>query len=153
VTQTRYACSECGTPYHTWLDDYKPESRTHCGQCNDLTVPLDTQPPQFVTKDSGERQQFDTGAQRDVQTGKGRFDLIPFEGDRRTAIRLEQGAEKYGDHNWKKGIPVSRCISSAKRHLSQYLDGDRSEDHLAAVVCNVFFIMWYEKHKPEMLQR
>ena len=30
----------------------------------------------FVTKDSGERRRFNTGAQRDVVTDKGRYDLI-----------------------------------------------------------------------------
>jgi hypothetical protein len=33
----------------------------------------------FTVKDSGARQSFDTGAVRDIQAGKGRFDLItPF---------------------------------------------------------------------------
>lgn len=31
----------------------------------------------YVVKDSGQRVEFDTGAVRDVTTGKGRFDLIP----------------------------------------------------------------------------
>lgn len=31
----------------------------------------------FKTKDSGKRVKFDSGFQRDVNTGKPRFDLIP----------------------------------------------------------------------------
>ena len=30
-------------------------------------------------KDSGDRTQFDTGAVRDMHTGKGRMDLLPWE--------------------------------------------------------------------------
>lgn len=32
-----------------------------------------------MIKDSGERTQFDTGAVRDMHTGKGRMDLLPWE--------------------------------------------------------------------------
>lgn len=32
--------------------------------------------PEFVTKDSGKREEFDTGARRDIRVGKGRYDLL-----------------------------------------------------------------------------
>lgn len=102
-------------------------------------------------KDSGIRQEFDTGAVRDTQEGKGRFDLISPIGERRLARRYEQGAKKYGDRNWQKGIPISRCLGSAKRHISQYFAGDTSEDHLAAAAWNLFTAMDMEETKPEML--
>lgn len=72
----------------------------------------------FVVKDSGERQEFVTGARRDIQVGKGRFDLIPPLPVRRLAMIYEAGALKYGEHNWKKGIPLSRYLDSAERHLN-----------------------------------
>ena len=31
----------------------------------------------YVTKDSGQREEFATGSQRDSRDGKGRFDLLP----------------------------------------------------------------------------
>jgi len=40
---------------------------------------------EFVTKDSGQRQEWSTGSVRDVSVGKGRFDLIPTEPLRRLA--------------------------------------------------------------------
>lgn len=86
--------------------------------------------------DSGERQDFDTGSVRDTRAGKGRYDLITPIGLLRLARHYENGAEKYGDRNWEKGQPVSRYLDSAIRHLFNYLGGDRSEDHLAAVAWN-----------------
>lgn len=96
-------------------------------------------------KDSGQRQEFATGAVRDIQTGKGRFDLITPVGERRLAVRYEEGAKKYGDRNWQKGIPIGRCLDSAKRHISQYIEGDTSEDHLAAAAWNLFTAMHMEE--------
>jgi len=105
---------------------------------------------QFVTKDSGERQVFDSGMVRDTQSGKPRFDLIPAEGLRRLADLYARGAEKYDDDNWKKGQPYSRAYASLFRHLIQWREGDRTEDHMAAVAWNAFALMYYEERKPEL---
>jgi hypothetical protein len=86
--------------------------------------------------DSGERQSFETGSVRDTRAGKGRFDLIPPYALYRLARHYENGAKKYGDHNWLKGQPVSRYLDSAIRHLFKYLGGFRDEDHLTAVAWN-----------------
>lgn len=104
----------------------------------------------FITKDSGKREEFPTGMVRDTQTGKPRFDLIPTEGLRRLADLYARGAEKYSDNNWKKGQPYSRVYASLFRHLIQWREGDRSEDHMAAVAWNAFAIMYYEEKKPEL---
>jgi hypothetical protein len=101
-------------------------------------------------QDSGERQQFDTGAVRDTTEGKGRFDLISPEVLFRLARWTELGAIKYADRNWEKGMPISRCVDSGIRHFIKYLDGWNDEDHLAAVVWNAMAIMHFEKHKPEL---
>jgi hypothetical protein len=98
----------------------------------------------FVTKDSGQREEFATGARRDVQTGKPRYGLIPTGPLRRLAELYARGAEKYGEHNWQKGMPLSRVYESLYRHLIQWRDGDRDEDHLAAVAWNAFTLMAYE---------
>jgi hypothetical protein len=99
----------------------------------------------FVVKDSGERATFGTGAVRDVGTGKGRFDLIPAYPLHRLAKLYEAGAIKYGDRNWEKGIPTGRFLDSAFRHLMNYQDGDRSEDHLIAVAWNIFGLIWTQE--------
>ncbi len=90
-------------------------------------------------KDSGERQKFETGAVRDTQSGKGRYDLLLTLPHMlyRLARHFENGAVKYGDDNWRKGMPLRRFIDSAFRHLCQYAAGSRDEDHLTAVVWNL----------------
>lgn len=90
----------------------------------------------YVTKDSGERQAFETGSVRDTRTGKGRYDLLPPEGIRRLAQLYERGAVKYGERNWEKGQPVSRYMDSLLRHAFAVLEGEPTEDHLAAIAWN-----------------
>lgn len=100
--------------------------------------------------DGGARQSFVTGAVREPHTNKGRYDLITPEGLKRLAEWYELGAIKYSDRNWEKGLPISNCLNSAFRHLVKYVAGGRDEDHLAAIVWNVFAIMHFEKHMPEL---
>lgn len=88
-------------------------------------------------KDSGVRQEFSTGAVRDAQTGKGRFDLIPFWPTLAYGCIMEAGALKYAANNWRKGMPLSRYIDSAQRHLEKYKAGFRDEPHLWQAFWNI----------------
>lgn len=106
-------------------------------------------PMDFITVDSGKRDQFKSGAKRDIRIGKGRFDLIPPYPLIRLANLYERGAEKYGDNNWQKGIPISRCYDSAMRHLIKYRAGETQEDHLAACIWNLMTIMDTERRMKE----
>lgn len=96
----------------------------------------------FKVLDSGERQQFASGAHRDIQQGKGRFDLIPTLPIRRLARVYEEGAKKYGDHNYQKGIPLSRYLDSCERHLNNLKAGEPTEDHALQAVWNLFSYVW-----------
>ena len=141
--------------------------------------------------DSGERRQFETGAVRDIQEGKGRCDLLPLDvvnlitegwvfdhihkfqetgdvsflililqarfmfGDMETMLlevskHFEEGALKYGDRNWEKGIPVHCYIDSAVRHFLKWLRGDTDERHDRAFCWNILCCIWTMKHKPEL---
>lgn len=156
--------------------------------------------------DSGNRTEFETGAVRDIQQGKGRFDLMPLRAmgkllwlnersNEKSAVttsdivmdiyeferlgnfnylmmavesyakmtnkdifvlmldvarHFENGALKYGERNWQKGIPISRYIDSALRHLMKDLAGETDEDHAAAFVWNCMCAAWTMEHKPEM---
>jgi len=95
-------------------------------------------------KTSGEKREFSTGSIRNVRKGKGRYDLVPPTSLRRLAIHYENGASVYGDRNWEKSQPLSSYIDSMLRHGQDYLSGDRSEDHLAAVAWNAFSAMYTE---------
>lgn len=100
-------------------------------------------------KDSGSREEFQTGSVRDTRDGKGRFDLISPIVTERDAKHLENGAKKYGSRNWEKGQPLSRFMDSAMRHLNKYMEGHRDEDHLAAARWNIAAII----HIEEMIRR
>lgn len=95
----------------------------------------------FEVKDSGDRQIFESGAQRDIQDGKGRFDLLPPIAMIRIAKHFENGSLKYGIDNWKKGIPLRRYTDSMMRHAYKFLGGDSSEDHLSAVIWNALCLI------------
>lgn len=100
---------------------------------------------EYVTKDSGQREQHDTGAQRDIRTGKGRYDLITPFGLRRLALVMERGADKYADRNWESGMPYCRCLDSALRHIMQFIAGDDDEDHLGHATFNLMAVMHYQE--------
>lgn len=91
--------------------------------------------------DSGERSEFATGAVRDKQDGKGRFDLLPAHAMHRLARHFENGARKYDARNWENGIPLSRYLDSALRHIFTWMDGNRDEDHLIAAVWNLLCLV------------
>jgi hypothetical protein len=88
-------------------------------------------------KDSGTRQQFSSGAVRDAQARKGRFDLMSNWALYAYSWIMEAGALKYADRNWEKGMPISRYIESAQRHLAKYVMGFRDEPHLWQALWNV----------------
>ena len=96
-------------------------------------------------KDSGEREDFPTGAVRDTEKGKPRYDLISVSALTRLAHHLRKGAEKYSARNWEKGMDYSRLYSSALRHLMQWASGDEEEDHLAAVLFNVMALVHFDE--------
>lgn len=101
-------------------------------------------PGAFVTLDSGQRERFGSGARRDTQVGKPRYDLMPPGPLRRVAELYARGAAKYDDHNWAKGMPTSRALASLMRHLYAGVEGESQEDHWAAVVFNAFAIMHFQ---------
>lgn len=101
--------------------------------------------PRTNMHDSGERQQFASGAVRDAAAGKPRPDLISPHADLREGIWLGLGAVKYAERNWEQGIPISRCVASLRRHLLAYMLGCTKEDHMAAIRTNAGFILHYEE--------
>lgn len=151
-----------------------------------------------MIKDSGERREFETGAVRDIQEGKGRCDLLPLDvvalwmggSEEKDVIiaaiaefvdtghamylavaldafakridwtketlllevskHFEEGAKKYGEYNWQKGIPTHCYIDSATRHYLKWLRGDDDEPHNRAFCWNILCCIWTCLHKPEL---
>lgn len=67
------------------------------------------------------------------------------------SMHYKQGAEKYGERNWEKGIPLHSYIDSGVRHVLKYLDGQNDERHDRAFVWNMLGAIWTMDHKPDMI--
>lgn len=157
-----------------------------------------------MIQDSGNRREFETGAVRDIQEGKGRCDLLPLDvigewgtlgtdscvieriakfvetentnylqeslnlfscnaspmgvfATKKLAANMflevskhfEEGAKKYGERNWEKGIPVHCYIDSAVRHYLKWIRGDEDEPHDRAFIWNILCCIWTVKHMKE----
>lgn len=103
-----------------------------------------------MIKDSGERTEFSTGAVRDMKRGVGRMDLLPWYGIMEVSKHCEEGAEKYGEHNVDKGIPLHSLCDSAARHLAKFIAGEMDEDHLRAAAWNLLWALNQRKTHPEL---
>lgn len=130
-------------------DEKQPETIGFAEVC-ELDKKPSTRPYYSNTVVPGKTEQMSTGAQRADATGKGKYVLISPVGMRRLAGVYERGAAAYGANNWKKGMPISRVLDSALRHLYQYIGGDRSEDHLAQAAWNVFAAIEFEETRPDL---
>ena len=101
----------------------------------------------FTLKDSGKRQNYNSGMEREQQVQKPRFDLIipinmPYEETLlyRWAMQMERGRVKYSNRNWEKANSIEeleRFKAGAWRHFVQLMQGDVDEDHFAAVCFNL----------------
>ena len=59
-----------------------------------------------------------------------------------TSIHFEEGAKKYGENNWQKGIPTNCYVDSAVRHYLKWRKGDTDEPHDRAFVWNLLCCIW-----------
>jgi len=104
--------------------------------------------------DSGRRRDFGTGAVRDVVDDKGRFDLMPPRAERELSIHFQQGAKKYADRNWEKGIPLGVFYDSLRRHLGKIMMKEHDERHDRAMAWNAMaFLETSERIKEGVLPR
>ena len=95
---------------------------------------------------TSDNRKFATGAQRDTAEGKLRMSLIPQQELKRVMRRYLDGAEKYGENNWMRGMPLSVYYDCAHRHLEAWWRGEDDEDQAAAVVWNMLCAMWTESN-------
>lgn len=95
----------------------------------------------FEIKDSGDRQQFGSGMQRDTASDKVKWHLVA-DGPmlRRWADHMTGGAKKYQPRNWMRADgheEYERFRESAFRHFMQWYFGDTDEDHASACFFNL----------------
>lgn len=79
------------------------------------------------------------------------FRVMHYEGSAETMLlevarQFEDGARKYGEHNWQKGIPTSVYIDSAIRHYLKFRRGDKDEPHDRAFIWNLMCCIWETDH-------
>lgn len=63
---------------------------------------------------------------------------------------FEEGAKKYGENNWKKGMPLSVYYDSCMRHLLKAAAGMNDEPHIRAACWNALCFLWTMKNKKEL---
>ena len=134
-------------PADLHLEEHSPcgDMNSNCAKCWNREMP-EEQPTDTPTQpqilDSGNRREFETGAVRDMQEGKGRFDLLPWAAIMEVAKHCENGSKKYGEHNADGyGIPTHSFADSALRHMAKYLDGWEDENHIVAAAWNVLMLI------------
>ena len=62
------------------------------------------------------------------------------------AVHFEEGAKKYGEHNWEKGLPLNSYIDSATRHLMKHISGMTDERHDRAFIWNILAYAYTVNH-------
>ena len=67
-----------------------------------------------------------------------RLDLVDPQSLLAEAAILKEGAEKYGEDNWRD-LPITDHLNHLLVHVYAYLAGDRSDDHLGHAVCRARF--------------
>ena len=82
--------------------------------------------------------------------GKLRMDLLPPEVETAIAQILTDGADKYGERNWERGMAWSRPYAALRRHLiawwsGQDTDPESGHSHLWHVLTNAAFLVAYEQ--------
>ena len=87
--------------------------------------------------------EFESGARSTVE--KPRYDLVPLSALRSVANRFGYGAVRHGERNYEKGandeVFLRDRINHLIEHAMKYASGDRSEDHLGAVLCNAAILV------------
>jgi len=98
----------------------------------------------------GTTAKFGTGAVRSSDVEEFRYDLVSPIGLREVARACAEGAEKYGDWNWEKGMPVHDLLNHVLAHIYQFLGGDRSEPHLGHAAWGILAAIHSHELWPEL---
>lgn len=97
-----------------------------------------------------------TGGQKGVKPA--RHSLIPAEALNILAELYGKGAEKYADHNWRKGYEWSKSYDSMQRHATSFwagedIDPDTGMPNLACVAFHAFTLMIFANEQPQFDDR
>jgi hypothetical protein len=108
---------------------------------------------EFKINDTGNRVISESGMSRSSTEGRPRYDLIWKPGLKRLAEHMGKGVKIHGERNWEKAsteAELARFKESANRHFEQWMMDENEEDHVAAVIFNMFGVeMVREKLKEK----
>ena len=90
--------------------------------------------------------------------GKSRVDLLDPDFLLAVGKVLGFGCNKYNDHNWRGGIPISKLIGSCLRHLfavnrGEDIDSESGLPHTAHLGCDSMFLHWTLKYRSDLDDR
>jgi hypothetical protein len=113
--------------------------------------------PGAVVKIKKDIREFSTGAIRDTEDDKEDYiETISWTAMRRYAQYMTGKKKKYGEGNFKKGIPIDAYERSLLRHIQKYLANkhegqniEKEEDHLSAILFNCFGIIHEEQRNEK----
>lgn len=120
-----------------------------------LTFGVDIDNDHFMT--TGEvRTKSSTGGEKGVKPE--RYDLIPVEPLAEFARLLGKGAEKYADHNWRRGYEFSKSYQALQRHANAWWSGEDTDEemgtsHMACVMFHASVLMELRNTHPEFDDR
>lgn len=97
-----------------------------------------------------------TGAQKGVK--KARFDLIPPKALFEIAEHYGVGAEKYAEHNFRKGYPWGHSFAALNRHLWAFWLGEDYDDetgskHIISAAWHCIALSTFMDDHPELDNR
>lgn len=92
---------------------------------------------------------FPSGAERGTETIQGWYMLSQI-ALRRYCEAMQEGSAKYKPFNYLKGIPITNLLDHMQTHISQFLQGDSSEDHLGHAFWNLASIIQFSETRLDL---
>jgi hypothetical protein len=91
-------------------------------------------------------------------TGKLKWSLVSWMALAPMVRVLMFGAEKYDDHNWKKGLKYTEVCESLQRHINAFIEGEENDpesklSHVGHILCNAMFLSYMSMFKKDMDDR
>lgn len=91
---------------------------------------------------------------RKDDSGKPRWDLLPWREVEQVVGVMTFGAGKYSDNGWQQVVAGpgwrARYFSACHRHIAawwsgEYRDGETGHSHLAHAICCLLILLWSER--------
>lgn len=91
--------------------------------------------------------EFTSGAKSSEE--RPRYDLCESAAFKRWAARMAKGAASHGERNYQRGardpVFIRDRVNHLIEHAMRYASGDRSDDHLGAIMANAAILIWIDE--------